>query len=178
MLFYYNIFANPLQEFSMSPRNYSVQTQINKPVSVVFDAIVQPERLCKYFVDKTSGPLVEGKEIIWTWSQWGDYPVIVKKLVPNRLIELEANSTAWKKTTGPGYGVKMIMELAPLSDTSTMLTISETGWLHDEPGYKASHENCGGWTHMALCLKAYLEYGLDLRGLSPEVPKTAAQTTN
>lgn len=155
----------------MSPRNYSVQTQINKPVPVVFEAIVQPGHLCKYFVDKSSGTLVEGKDINWHWGQWGDYPVTVTKLVPNKLIELEINSTAWKKTTDAGYAVKMIFELEPLSDTSTMLTISEAGWLHDEPGYKASHENCGGWTHMALCLKAYLEYGIDLRGLSPEGPK-------
>ncbi len=46
---------------------------------------------------------------------------------------------------------------------STMLSISEQGWLTDEAGLKGSHDNCSGWTHMALCLKAFVEHGIDLR---------------
>ena len=30
-------------------------------------------------------------------------------------------------------------------------------------GLKASYDNCGGWMHMSCCLKAYLEYGINLR---------------
>ena len=44
-----------------------------------------------------------------------------------------------------------------------MLSISESGWKTDREGLKGSHDNCSGWTHMAMCLKAYLEHGLDLR---------------
>ena len=39
----------------------------------------------------------------------------------------------------------------------------EMGW-HDTPAdTKSSHGNAGGWMHMMCCLKAYLEYGINLR---------------
>jgi len=50
-----------------------------------------------------------------------------------------------------------------LEDGATMLSISEEGWKTDAEGLKGSHDNCGGWTHMVMCLKAYIEHGIDLR---------------
>jgi hypothetical protein len=44
-----------------------------------------------------------------------------------------------------------------------MVQIAEEGWRADEEGVKASYGNAGGWMHMACCLKAYLEYGINLR---------------
>ncbi|MFT5501933.1 MAG: hypothetical protein ACI88G_002074, partial [Woeseiaceae bacterium] len=35
-------------------RNYTVSTQINKPVQEVFDAVVSKDVLTKYFTDKSS----------------------------------------------------------------------------------------------------------------------------
>ena len=64
----------------MEERNYQVQTKINRPVGDVFDAIVNDELLQKYFTDRSSGPLAEGQTIVWHWSEWGDYPVEVKKI--------------------------------------------------------------------------------------------------
>ena len=55
------------------------------------------------------------------------------------------------------------MEFEALDDNSTMLSISESGWKTNAEGLKGSHDNCGGWQHMAMCMKAYLEYGIDLR---------------
>ncbi|MEQ1830381.1 MAG: SRPBCC domain-containing protein [Pirellula sp.] len=147
----------------MNDRNYTVQTKIARPVSEVFEAVIDDRQLARYFVDKASGPLREGQEIVWHWGQWGDYPVIVKRIVRNERIELELDTVAWKKLTTGSYPVMVIMEFESLSETTTMISISEAGWLHDEPGYKASHENCGGWTHMSICLKAYLEHAIDLR---------------
>lgn len=147
----------------MSARNYTVQTKIQRPVSEVFDAIVDENTICKYFTDKTSGPLLEGQRIIWTWNTWGDFPVIVKKIVENELIHLELDPQEWKKTEDRAYTVDVFLEMEPLDHGSTMLSISEQGWLTDEAGLKGSHDNCSGWTHMALCLKAFVEHGIDLR---------------
>jgi uncharacterized protein YndB with AHSA1/START domain len=147
----------------MSDRIFTIQTRVNRPVAEVFQAVVQEDHLCRYFTDRASGPLREGEQVIWTWSTWGDYPVVVKRIVANERIELEIDSTAWKKTTGTGYPVQVVLEFQALDEGSTMVSISESGWHRDEAGLKASHENCGGWQHMALCLKAYLEHGIDLR---------------
>ena len=147
----------------MSERNYTVQTKIQQPVGKVFDAIVNQDTICKYFTDKTSGPLVEGQRITWTWNRWGDHPIVVKNIVENELIHLELDSREWKKTEDNAYKVDVFLEMEPLDDSSTMLSISEQGWLTDKSGLKGSHDNCSGWTHMAMCLKAWIEHNIDLR---------------
>ena len=143
-------------------RNYTVQTRIARPVEDVFDAVVSSERLCRYFTNETSGDLIEGDRIIWHWDEWGDNPVVVTKVVPNQLITLRIDATEWKKDDEP-YDVAVIFEFETLENGDTMLSISEEGWRTDEAGLKASHENCGGWTHMAMCLKGYIEHDIDLR---------------
>ena len=76
---------------------------------------------------------------------------------------MEIDTREWKKTEDRAYKVDILFELEPLDDGSTMLSISERGWLTDESGLKGSHDNCSGWTHMAMCLKAFVEHGLDMR---------------
>jgi uncharacterized protein YndB with AHSA1/START domain len=145
-------------------RNYTVQTKILKPVADVFDAVVSSDRLCHYFTDRTSGDLVEGAVIRWHWDHYvPELPVIVDRIVENRLIELTLDSSEWKKTTSDAYPVRVILAFEALDDGSTMLSISEEGWKTDAEGLKASHDNCSGWTHMAMCLKAWIESGIDLR---------------
>ena len=45
----------------------------------------------------------------------------------------------------------------------TMVQISESGWSDSPVGIKSSYDNCGGWMHMMCAMKAYLEYGINLR---------------
>jgi uncharacterized protein YndB with AHSA1/START domain len=143
-------------------RNYTVHTRIRRPLEDVFNAIVSSETLCRYFSHKSSGDLVEGDRIIWNWDEWGDHPVVVTKVVANELIKLRLDAKDWHKDDKP-YDVDVIFEFETLENGDTMLSISEEGWRTDQAGLKASHENCGGWTHMAMCLKGYIEHGIDLR---------------
>jgi uncharacterized protein YndB with AHSA1/START domain len=55
------------------------------------------------------------------------------------------------------------MVFKPLNADETMVQISEGGWPDDAAGVKASYGNTAGWMHMLSCLKAYLEYGINLR---------------
>lgn len=144
-------------------RNYTVRTRITKPAGVVYAAIVSSKTLVRYFTEQTSGDLAEGARITWHWDKWGDYPVTVERLVKDRLIELTLNSKDWQKTKDEAYDVLVTFEIETLEDGATMLSISESGWKTDADGLKGSYDNCGGWTHMTMCLKAYLEHGIDLR---------------
>ena len=143
-------------------RNYTIQTKIARPVADVFDAIVSKERLKRYFITGASSDLVEGEKVIWQWGHHGEGPVIVNKVVNNKSIELAIDSKEWQKTKDEAYEVLVIFEFEELED-GTMLSISEQGWKTDADGLKGSHDNCGGWTHMTMCLKAYIEHGIDLR---------------
>lgn len=145
-------------------RSYTVQTRIMRPVADVFDAIVSSDKLCKYFTDRSSGDLEEGQQIGWHWAHYEPtLPVTVNKIIENELIELTLDSAEWKKTVAESYPVKVIFEFETLDDGSTMLSISEAGWKTDADGLKGSHDNCGGWAHMSMCLKAWLEHDIDLR---------------
>jgi uncharacterized protein YndB with AHSA1/START domain len=145
-------------------RNYTVQTRILRPVAAVFDAVVSSEQLCHYFTTETTGDLATGDTVGWRWDHYEfTLPVRVDEVVENERIELTLDSAEWKKTATESYPVKVIFEFEPLDDGHTMLSISEAGWRTDDEGLKGSHDNCGGWTHMAMCLKAWLEHGIDLR---------------
>ena len=143
-------------------RNYTIQRKIFRPVAEVFEAIISSDKLKCYFVDSTSSDLVEGVRVIWQWDQYGVHPVVVRKIIKNQLIELVLDSKEWKKTQNEAYEVLVIFEFEEQTD-STMLSISEQGWKTDMEGLKGSHDNCSGWTHMTMCLKAYIEHGIDMR---------------
>jgi len=144
-------------------RNYTVRTRILRPVADVFDAIISRETLCHYFTDKASGDLVPGEVIRWHWDHYGELPIRVDEVVANERIVLTLNSREWDKTSSDAYDVRVVFNFEPLDDGNTMLSISEAGWKTDADGLKASHENCSGWTHMAACLKSWIEHGIDLR---------------
>ena len=156
--------------FSSTPRtggskiakNYTVKTKILRPVADVFDAVISSEKLKRYFVNGASGNLEEGERIVWHWDHYGENTVVVRKIIKNELIELALDSKEWKKTQSEAYEVLVIFEFKQVDD-GTMLSISEQGWKTDADGLKGSHDNCGGWTHMAMCLKAYIEHDIDLR---------------
>ena len=143
-------------------RNYRVQTKIKRPLADVFDAVVSSEKMRHYFIDGASSDLVEGKTITWRWDHYGENPVVVRKVITNELIELAIDSKEWDKTKDDAYEVLVIFEFEELDD-GTMLSISELGWKTDADGLKGSHDNCEGWSHMTMCLKAYLEHDIDLR---------------
>ena len=149
----------------MSDPAYTVRTRIQKPIGDVFQAIIDEHSICDYFTESTSGPLVPGETITWHWSEWGDYPVAVVRLVDDSLIQLQIDSLDWKKSNDqePAWKVDIFLELEAINDATTRLSISERGWPESASGLKGSHDNCSGWTHMAMCLKAFLEHGIDLR---------------
>ena len=137
---------------------FSIQTRIDKPVDGVFRAVADENEICKYFTNKTSGPLAEGQTIIWHWSSYGDHPVTVKRLIPNEKIVLE-----WKANRDDSYNTEVILSFEPIDEKSTLLKISESGWKENQKGLDSSYDNCSGWQHMASALKMYLQHGIDLR---------------
>jgi uncharacterized protein YndB with AHSA1/START domain len=144
--------------FSMQPK-FEVQTRILKPVDEVFDAVYNPKKLSGYFTTGgASAPLNEGTIVMWEFADFpGSFPVQVKKVIPNKQIVLE-----WQ-AMDDNYNTRVEMNFDPVDANSTRIRISESGWRENEKGVKSSYDNCGGWMQMECCLKAYLEYGINLR---------------
>ena len=58
------------------------------------------------------------------------------------------------------------MTFEPLDPNNSPLSssaISESGWRETQKGLDGSYGNCHGWTQMSCSLKAFLEYGINLR---------------
>lgn len=137
---------------------YQVQLKIRKPAAEVFDAIVKPERLSRYFVQSASGPMAEGATVKWRFAEVpGEHDVRVRRVVKDQRIVLE-----WQAGEG-GRMIQVEVVFHPFDAGNTMVQISETGWSDTPADMKSSHGNAGGWMHMMCCLKAYLEYGINLR---------------
>jgi uncharacterized protein YndB with AHSA1/START domain len=137
---------------------YRVQLKIRKPASEVFDAVIKPDKLSAYFVQAASGPMTEGATVKWRFAEVpGEHDVRVRRVVKDQRISFE-----WQAASG-GSEILVEMVFEPLDAGTTMVQISESGWHSTPQDIKSSHGNAGGWMHMMCCLKAYLEYGINLR---------------
>ncbi|MDD4969658.1 MAG: SRPBCC domain-containing protein [Paludibacter sp.] len=127
--------------------------QIQKPIEDVFEAIVNPEKMKMYFISESSGRLETGKELIWKFPEFSD-ECIVKE------IKIETNcsvSFVWD----PETIVKIELETQP--DKSTVVKVTEDGKVFNEDNLKWVIGNTEGWANFLSCMKAYLEYGIQLR---------------
>lgn len=136
---------------------FQVKLKIRRPRERVFQAVVDPGQLSVYFVKSASGPLAEGQTVQWSFLEApGPYDVVVSQVVANEKIVFD-----WP--AAGGYQTRVIMAFITLESGDTMVQIDETGWRDDERGIKDSYGNAGGWMHMMCCLKAFLEYDINLR---------------
>ena len=127
--------------------------QIQKPIEDVFEGIVNPEKMTKYFISESSGRLESGKEVIWKFPEFEDkFPVKEIKIENNSSI-----SFVWDPET------VVIITLEKLPDDSTIVRVNENGKELNEDNLKWALENSGGWANFLACMKAYLEYGIQLR---------------
>jgi uncharacterized protein YndB with AHSA1/START domain len=101
---------------------------------------------------------VEGTTVTWDFADFpGAAPVHVRKVIPNRRIELEWQSAESDVNT------RVEMTFEPLDAGSTLVRIGESGWRETQKGLEASYGNCMGWMQMLCCLKVFAEQGTNLR---------------
>ena len=122
---------------------FSVSVRVPRPVEEVFDHIVEPGLLASYFVSEASGPLVVGADVKWSWPEGQTEVVHVDAVETNRLVTFHR------------AGTRVTIAL----ESGTKVTITEEGG-----ELESAFEHCAGWQHMLMCLKARMEFGIDLRG--------------
>jgi len=140
------------------PFKFQVQMKIRKPRAEVFAAVVEPRSLEGYFVARATAPLASGSVVQWKWPELEELTdVKVVEVTPPKRIILR-----WEAAEG-GYDTEIVMTFTDLPGDETMVQIAESGWRDTPEGQEASYGNAGGWAIFLSSLKAYLEYGVNLR---------------
>ena len=131
--------------------------QIQKPAHEIFEAIVDPDKMSNYFISESTGRMEEGKNLIWKFPEFDiEAPVRVGKIETDKYI-----SYYWSSEDGKELLVEIT--LTPGENNSTIVSISEKSMKNDEAGIKWLSGNTEGWANFLACLKAYMEYGINLR---------------
>ena len=139
------------------PLEIKASLQIQKPIHEVFEAIVDPAKMTNYFISESDGRMEEGKKLTWHFPEF-------KTPVPVRIGKIKNDSYIsyyWDGANGKETLVEM--NLAEKGDADTLVTVTEKSGDNDEAGIKWLKGNTEGWANFLACLKAYLEYGINLR---------------
>ncbi len=127
--------------------------QIQKPIEEVFEGIINPISMTKYFISESTARLESGIEVYWRFPEFDD-----RYLVKD--IKIESNSSisfVWD----PETIVNIVLKSLP--DKSTLVKVTEAGKEFNDQNLAWLVENTAGWANFLACLKAYLEYGIQLR---------------
>ena len=130
--------------------------QIQKPINVVFDAIVNPNKMSNYFIAWGSDTMETGKTIEWKFPEFDEkFPIQTDKIITDKLV-----SFFWEIDD---LSLLVEITLDQINSNETLVTITEGKRTADEAGLKWLSGNSFGWSNFLSCLKAYLEYGINLR---------------
>lgn len=131
--------------------------QIVKSDSDIYEAIINPNHMRHYFISESNGQLEEGKTITWKFPEFKEeFQIEVIQLIPNELIVFD-----WSGIEGQILRVNIGLE--PFGESSTIVKISEGKVENNKIGIEWLVRNTAGWANFLACLKAYLEFGINLR---------------
>jgi uncharacterized protein YndB with AHSA1/START domain len=146
---------------------FTVGGRVAKPVDEVFEAVVNPDYLSRFFTTGgAKGRIEPGAVVSWDFRDYpGAFPVHVVEVVPNARIVLrwDAPENAAPADPSGARQTTVVMTFEPIEPSRTLVRISEHGWSDTPEGLKQSYGNCEGWTGMICAMKAWLEHGISLR---------------
>lgn len=140
-----------------APLEIKTAIQIGKPAHEIFEAIVDPDKMKNYFISKSTGRMEEGKHILWNFPEFAaDIPIRIGKIEQDGSV-----SFYWQGAAGKETLVEITLE--PQSDCATLVRITEKGMMNNLQGISWLGSNTEGWANCLACMKAWLEYGINLR---------------
>jgi uncharacterized protein YndB with AHSA1/START domain len=136
----------------------------------VFDAVVDPARMSQYFISRGSARMTEGAHVDWEWDDVdAKLRIHVVHVVPNEKIVF-----LWSATGTP---TKVALALSADGD-KTKITAREAPFALTQEGVARALNQNQGWTDFCLCLKAYLQHGINLRAGKPAQAQPTRTTSS
>jgi uncharacterized protein YndB with AHSA1/START domain len=126
-----------------------VDMLIRRPAAEVYEAFADPERIRRFWLARSTGPLRTGDRVNWTFKIAGAATdVEVVEAVPNRLLDLR-----WDD----GQPLRIAFEDR---GDSTLVHVRVTDFGGDTPAANAI-ESMSGFTLVLASLKMWLEHGVE-----------------
>ncbi|MDH3649651.1 MAG: SRPBCC domain-containing protein [Saprospiraceae bacterium] len=137
-----------------------IQVRVNDVVQAsqedVFNSIVDPQKITCYFPSKSSGPLADGNQILWTFEDVG----VSLQVDVIRVDEPSQISFTWR-ASGVQATVDILLE--KLDASQTKIQITESSFEMNKEGVQKALQQTQGWTDFVCSLKAYIYTGINLR---------------
>ncbi|SEW43354.1 SRPBCC domain-containing protein [Chitinophaga arvensicola] len=141
----------------MAPLQATASIQISKPTTEVFNAIIDPVHMSNYFIAESSGTMETGKDLNWKFPEFDMLvPVKVLQTKPGALVSFQ-----WEGSKDHMLQVDILLTERP--GNATLVKVTEGSMENNEEGIKWLKGNTEGWANFLACLKAYLEYNINLR---------------
>ena len=133
-----------------------VDIAIARSPEEVFEAIVDPTKMSRYFISRASGRPIPGETVTWYWDDVGAQSrVRIMEVVPQRRLAF-----MW----GPsGQETRVTIDVAPDRPGFSAVTVTEGTWQSDDAGITRFGEQLEGWTSFLFCLKGSVEHAINLR---------------
>jgi len=143
-----------------------VRERILQPVGRVFEAVMDPEQMSHYFISKGSGRLEAGKDITWEFADVGtSVKLHVLEVVKDKRIVYESKAL--------GDLIRTTINFEAEGPDATVITITDSSFPMTDEGVKRALGQNAGWTYTLCGLKAYLQFGINLRkGLNKRITDT------
>lgn len=126
--------------------------RITKPTNEVFEAIVDPAKIGKFWFSSSSQRWIQGQKVTLRYEEYNAEVVI-------HIVEVEENKKivySWGEEQNEETQVTIVLK--EWDNQSTIIEITESGFREEDPdviskviGQKE------GWVYMLCCLKCYLE---------------------
>jgi uncharacterized protein YndB with AHSA1/START domain len=132
--------------------------QVLKPIGEVFEAITDPDKMKNYFISQSSGYMKEGATVIWKFPEMdAEFPVRIGKIIKDSYISYHWNDFADNTETF------VEINLTETEPGATFIRVTEKSRPNDETGIGWLKRNTEGWANFLACLKAWMEYRINLR---------------
>lgn len=130
--------------------------QILQPIQLVYQSIIYPEKMATYFIAQGSGPLEANKTVTWKFPEFDDvFPVTGILIKENEYIAFD-----W---SGGEKDMMVEIYLEKYGVDFTIVRVIEHEFDDDKNGIERAIRQTAGWANFLACMKASLEYGINLR---------------
>lgn len=141
----------------MSKLTINTALQIKRAAIEAYEAVVDPIKMSDYFIEESTGRMEEGAELKWKFPEFeAESAVKVLELVSAEKVVFE-----WEGAKGVTTKVEITFERRP--EGGVLVRVAEGEMENNEEGIKWLKNNTEGWANFLACMKASLEFGINLR---------------